>query len=137
MLHLEHGVMETKAGVQRDKRLLALYGQVCRLLDRIKPDIAAVEHLYAGRNATTAIEVAEARGVLLLALAERGICSRAYAPSSIKLALADSGKASKQEVRAIVMEQLGLETPPQPDDASDGLACALTLLYDLLNKDDL
>lgn len=135
--HLEHGVMETVIGQARDLRLLDLYQQVCTLLDRTRPDQAGIEHLYAGRNATTAIQVAEARGVLLLALAERGIPSKAYAPATIKLSLADHGKATKQEVRAIVMEQLGLERPPQPDDASDGLACALTLLYDSLGDEDL
>lgn len=135
--HLEHGVMETVIGEARDHRLLDLYQQTCRMLDRVKPDMAGIEHLYAGRNATTAIQVAEARGVLLLALAQRGIPSRQYAPATIKVTLADHGQATKQQVREIVMLQLGLEKPPQPDDASDGLACALTLLYDALETRDL
>ena len=129
--------METTIGASRDLRLLDLYDQTCQMLDRTKPDMAGVEHLYAGRNVTTAIQVAEARGVLLLALAQRGIPSRHYAPATIKVTLADHGNATKQQVRAVVMEQLGLEKPPQPDDASDGLACALTLLYDALETRDL
>jgi crossover junction endodeoxyribonuclease RuvC len=137
VLHLEHGCMETTIGESRDVRLLDLYDQTCQMLDRTKPDMAGVEHLYAGRNVTTAIQVAEARGVLLLALAQRGIPSRHYAPATIKVTLADHGNATKQQVRAVVMEQLGLEKPPQPDDASDGLACALTLLYDALETRDL
>jgi crossover junction endodeoxyribonuclease RuvC len=137
VLHLEHGVMETTIGESRDLRLLDLYRQTCRMLDRTKPDMAGIEHLYAGRNATTAIQVAEARGVLLLALAERGIPSRHYAPATIKVTLADHGNATKQQVRQVVMEQLGLQKPPQPDDASDGLACALTLLYDAMETRDL
>lgn len=137
VLHLEHGVFETTIGEVRDLRLLDLYQQACCMLDRVKPDMAGVEHLYAGRNATTAIQVAEARGVLLLALAQRGIPARHYAPATIKVTLADHGKASKQQVREIVMLQLGLEKPPQPDDASDGLACALTLLYDAMESRDL
>jgi crossover junction endodeoxyribonuclease RuvC len=137
VLHLEHGCMETTIGESRDLRLLDLYDQTCQMLDRTKPDMAGVEHLYAGRNVTTAIQVAEARGVLLLALAQRGIPSRHYAPATIKVTLADHGNATKQQVRAVVMEQLGLEKPPQPDDASDGLACALTLLYDALETRDL
>ncbi len=132
VLHLEHGVLETKPGGVRQERLHDLYQQFCLLLDRVKPNFAGVEHLYAGRNATTAIQVAEARGILLLGLAERNIPSRSYAPATIKVSLADYGKATKQQVREIVMVQLGLEKPPQPDDASDGLACALTLLYDSL-----
>lgn len=135
--HVEHGCMETTVGEDRDKRLLDLYQQVCSMLDRTRPDMAGVEHLYAGRNATTAIQVAEARGVLLLALAQRGIPSRQYAPATIKMTLADHGKATKIQVREVVMEQLGLEKPPQPDDASDGLACALTLLFDAMESRDL
>ncbi len=137
VLHLEHGVMETTIGEARDLRLLDLYQQTCQMLDRTRPDMAGVEHLYAGRNATTAIQVAEARGVLLLALAQRGIPSRHYAPATIKVTLADHGNATKQQVRQVVMEQLGLEKAPQPDDASDGLACALTLLYDAMETRDL
>ncbi len=135
--HVEHGCMETTVGEDRDLRLLDLYRQTCTMLDRTKPDMAGVEHLYAGRNATTAIQVAEARGVLLLALAQRGIPSRQYAPATIKMTLADHGQATKIQVREVVMEQLGLEKPPQPDDASDGLACALTLLFDAMESRDL
>lgn len=137
VMHVEHGVMETTVGENRDLRLLDLYRQCCQMLDRTKPVLAGVEHLYAGRNVTTAIQVAEARGVLLLALAQRGIPSRQYAPATIKLTLADHGNATKLQVREIVMMQLGLEKPPQPDDASDALACALTLLYDAMETRDL
>lgn len=134
--HLEHGCFQTTPGAPRAERLLDLYSQFTALLDKFDPDVAGIEHLYAGRNATTAIQVAEARGALLLGLAQRGIPSRAYAPSSIKLTMTESGRATKFEVREMVMMQLGLEKPPQPDDASDALACALTLLYDILEDDD-
>lgn len=131
--HVEHGCLETSTHDSRQDRILDLYTQFSELLDRLKPDIAGVEHLYAGRNATTAIQVAEARGAILLSLAQRGISSRAYAPASIKMTMTESGRATKYEVREVVMMQLGLEKPPQPDDASDALACALTLLFDVLD----
>lgn len=130
--HVEHGCIETDKRESREERILDLYQQFCLLVDRVKPDLAGVEHLYAGRNATTAIQVAEARGVLLLALTQRGIGARSYSPATIKVSVADHGKATKIQVREMVMLQLGLEKKPQPDDASDGLACALTLLYDSL-----
>ena len=79
--------------------------------------------------------MAEARGAILLALAQRSIPSRAYAPATIKVTMTESGRATKYEVREVVMMQLGLEKPPQPDDASDALACALTLLYDVLEDE--
>ncbi len=132
--HVEHGALKTQPGEERPLRLLHLHRQFQALLDRVEPDLAGIEHLYAGRNATTAIQVAEARGILLLGLAERGIPSKAFAPATIKMTLADHGRATKQEVREVVMLQLGLVKKPQPDDASDGLACALTVLYDSLES---
>ncbi len=134
--HVEHGCLETNKNDTRQDRILDLYTQFTQLLDHLKPDVAGVEHLYAGRNATTAIQVAEARGAILLSLAQRGIPSRAYAPASIKMTMTESGRATKYEVREVVMMQLGLEDPPQPDDASDALACALTLLFDVLENED-
>ena len=134
--HVEHGCLETNKNDTRQDRILDLYTQFSQLLDHLKPDVAGVEHLYAGRNATTAIQVAEARGAILLSLAQRGIPSRAYAPASIKMTMTESGRATKYEVREVVMMQLGLEAPPQPDDASDALACALTLLFDVLENED-
>lgn len=135
VLHIEHGCMETDKTDSRQDRILDLFTQFTQLLDHLKPDVAGVEHLYAGRNATTAIQVAEARGAILLALAQRSIPSRAYAPATIKVTMTESGRATKYEVREVVMMQLGLEKPPQPDDASDALACALTLLYDVLEDE--
>jgi crossover junction endodeoxyribonuclease RuvC len=132
--HIAHGCLETNKAHTRQARILDLYRQFTQIVDEYKPDVAGVEHLYAGRNVTTAIQVAEARGAILLALAQRAIPSRAYAPASIKLTLTESGRATKLEVREIVMMQLGLEEAPQPDDASDALACALTLLYDVLEN---
>ena len=134
--HVEHGCLETNKNDTRQNRILDLYTQFSQLLDHLQPDVAGVEHLYAGRNATTAIQVAEARGAILLSLAQRGIPSRAYAPASIKMTMTESGRATKYEVREVVMMQLGLEDPPQPDDASDALACALTLLFDVLENED-
>lgn len=134
--HIAHGCLETDKADNRQNRIHDLYSQFVEVVDKYQPDIAGIEHLYAGRNATTAIQVAEARGAILLALAQRGIPSRAYAPASIKMTLADSGRADKYEVREVVMMQLGLEKPPQPDDASDALACALTLLFDVLENPD-
>ena len=134
--HVAHGCLETDKNLSRQDRILDVYQQFQQIVNEYKPDLAGVEHLYAGRNATTAIQVAEARGAILLCLAQKGIPSRAYAPASIKLTLTESGRATKLEVREVVMMQLGLEKAPQPDDASDGLACALTTLYDYLENPD-
>ena len=80
--HIAHGCLETSKELSRQERIHDLYRQFQQVIQEYKPTMAGVEHLYAGRNATTAIQVAEARGALLLVLAQSGIPSRAYAPAS-------------------------------------------------------
>jgi crossover junction endodeoxyribonuclease RuvC len=82
--------------------------------------------LFFGRNTTTAIRVGQARGVLLLALANAGIPIAEYSPPKIKEAVSGYGKASKQQVQFMVQNILDLDEIPRPDDAADGLAVALT-----------
>jgi crossover junction endodeoxyribonuclease RuvC len=82
--------------------------------------------LFFGRNITTAVRVGQARGVLLLALANAGIPVAEYSPPKIKEAVSGYGKASKQQVQFMVQNILDLDEIPRPDDAADGLAVALT-----------
>jgi crossover junction endodeoxyribonuclease RuvC len=91
-----------------------------------RPDTAAVEEVFFGRNITTAISVGQARGVLLLALANAGIPIREYSPPKIKEAVTGYGKADKNQVQMMVRNLLDLEETPHPDDAADGLAVAIT-----------
>jgi crossover junction endodeoxyribonuclease RuvC len=97
-------------------------------LTEYRPDAAAVEELFFGRNITTAVKVGQARGVLLLALANAGIPVAEYSPPKIKEAVSGYGNASKRQVQYMVQNLLNLEEPPRPDDAADGLAVALTHL---------
>lgn len=108
------------------QRLQLIYQEVNALLAAYKPDQAAVEQLFFGRNITTAIKVGQARGVLLLALANAGIPVAEYSPPKIKEAVSGYGNASKEQVQFMVQNMLGLEELPRPDDAADGLAVALT-----------
>lgn len=107
-------------------RLQIIYQELNALLAEFRPDQAAVEQLFFGRNITTAISVGQARGVLLLALANAGIPVAEYSPPKIKEAVSGYGNASKEQVQFMVQNTLGLEEPPKPDDAADGLAVALT-----------
>ena len=89
-------------------------------------DVAAVEQLFFGRNITTAINVGQARGVMLLALANANIPIAEYSPPKIKEAVSGYGNASKEQIQFMVQNLLGLDEIPKPDDAADGLAVALT-----------
>jgi crossover junction endodeoxyribonuclease RuvC len=108
------------------RRLQLVYQGLNELLEQYQPDAAAVEELFFGRNITTAIRVGQARGVLLLALANAGIPVAEYSPPKIKEAVSGYGKASKQQVQFMVQNLLDLDEIPRPDDAADGLAVALT-----------
>jgi crossover junction endodeoxyribonuclease RuvC len=108
------------------ERLQIIYAALNSLLEQFHPDSAAVEQLFFGRNITTAISVGQARGVLLLALANAGIPVAEYSPPKIKEAVSGYGNATKQQVQYMVKNMLDLDEIPRPDDAADGLAVALT-----------
>ncbi len=108
------------------QRLQLIYERLNELIDTYQPDAAAVEELFFGRNITTAIRVGQARGVLLLALANASIPVAEYSPPKIKESVSGYGNASKQQVQFMVQNILDLEELPKPDDAADGLAVALT-----------
>ncbi|MBN1564296.1 MAG: crossover junction endodeoxyribonuclease RuvC, partial [Anaerolineae bacterium] len=96
------------------------------LIEQYQPDAAAVETLYFGRNVTTAITVAQGRGVILLALAEAKLTIREYKPAEIKQAIAGYGNADKWQVQEMIRQLLNLDEIPRPDDAADGLGVAIT-----------
>lgn len=95
------------------------------LIEKHRPTLAGVESLYAARNVTSVIPVAQARGVVLLALAQRGLEATEYPPQTIKQALVGEGGAEKAQVQELVRLLLGLQEIPKPDHASDALAAAI------------
>ena len=121
------------------RRLQIIFEKLNDLIAEFRPDAAAVEKLFFGKNITTAISVGQARGVLLLALANAGIPVSEYSPPEIKEAVSGYGNASKQQVQFMVQNILGLDEIPKPDDAADGLAVAFTLYqrqkYEALYRD--
>lgn len=122
---VDHGVIETRPGQAMPDRLLILHHEVTALLERYRPDELAVEQLFFSRNVTTAIAVGQARGVVLLAAAQRGIPVFEYTPAEIKNAIVGYGKADKRQMQEMVRILLGLAEVPHPDDAADALAIAL------------
>ncbi len=125
MRHLAHGVITTNAREQTGARLKHIFSELEALLKRYRPAEAGVEALYFSKNITSAIPVAHARGVVLLALAQSGIEAREYTPQAIKSAIVGEGRATKQQITEFVRVLLNLPEAPTPDHASDALAAAI------------
>jgi crossover junction endodeoxyribonuclease RuvC len=121
-----YGVIKTAARQPMAERLRLIYDRITALVHEHRPDAAAIETLYFGKNVTTAITVAQGRGVILLALAEAGLPIREYKPSEIKQAIAGYGNAEKPQMQEMIRQLLNLDDIPRPDDAADGLGVAIT-----------
>lgn len=121
-----YGVITTPARTPMQDRLLKIHTEITDLIAAHQPDAAAIETLYFGKNVTTAITVAQGRGVILLALAEAGLPVREYKPAEIKQAIAGYGNADKWQVQEMIRQLLNLDEIPRPDDAADGLGVAIT-----------
>ena len=119
------GTVTTPADMAFPARLELLYDDMCRLIAELKPDCAAVEELFWGRNITTGIGVAQGRGVILLAVEKSGIPLHEYTPMQVKQAVVGYGKAEKRQVMDMTRRILKLEDKVRPDDAADAVAIAL------------
>lgn len=122
---VDYGVIQTPAGLEDEKRLLILYQKLNELILLHAPDAGAVEKLFFRRNVTTAIGVGQARGVVLLTLAQHGLPVWEYTPMEVKQSVSGYGNADKRQVQLMVQTLLGLKEYPKPDDAADALAVAI------------
>jgi crossover junction endodeoxyribonuclease RuvC len=125
MVALDGGVVTTPAGADQGARLAVIHARVGELLDEHRPEAVAVEELYFGANVRSAFAVGQARGVVLLAAAQRGVPCWAYTPQQIKGAVCGSGRAAKDQVQRMVQTLLALAELPRPDHAADALAVAI------------
>ncbi len=126
---VDYGVITTPANIAPAQRLLLLYQGLSELLRQHQPAAAAVEELFFSRNVTTALAVGQARGVVLLTLAQAGVPIYEYKPREIKQAVAGYGGAEKRQMQEMVRMTLNLTTIPKPDDAADALAIAICHAY--------
>ena len=126
---LDFGVVKTKVDAPIAERLKELYDSLVQVFEETKPEMVAVEKLFFSKNITTGIVVAEARGIVLLVAAERGLPVYEYSPNEIKKCLTGYGSANKTQVEEMVRVHLGLEKKPKPDDAADALAVAITCSF--------
>jgi len=125
---IDFGVIETPAKQPLERRLATIYEDLQSVIAEFKPDLVAIEKLFFYRMGNT-IAVAQARGVILLVIGQYEIPYLEYSPPEIKQTLTGYGKADKQEVQTAITREFNLSSPPQPDDAADALAVALTAWY--------
>jgi len=123
------GVITTPAGLVLPQRLQQIYKQLSALVDEYRPEEAAMEELFFGRNVTTAIAVGHARRVVILAVVNAGIAIPEYKPSEVKLAVTGYGAAKKGQIGEMVRLLLHLQSIPRPDDAADAAAIAICHLH--------
>jgi len=122
---IDGGVIEAPPDEPAEQRLVRIHGSVAELIGWHEPEAVALEDLYFGKNVRSAIGVGQARGVVMLAAAERGVRCFDYTPQAVKMAVCASGAADKQQVQTMVASLLRLPEPPQSDHAADALAVAI------------
>jgi len=127
--HIDHGTISTDSKQAPEKRLLGLYRELTSLIKTFKPVGLGIETLFFTRNISSAMPVAQARGVVLLAAAEKGMAVGEYSPVTIKQSVVGAGRAEKGQVQEMVRLLLGLQDIPKPDHAADALAAAITFIH--------
>ncbi len=125
---IECGVIRTTARDPLPARLLVLAEAISDLLERHQPDVLALENVFHGRNARSALVLGHARGVVMLVAARAAVAVAEITPAEVKRAVTGTGAASKDQVGAMVARLLHLASAPSPADAADGVAIALTHL---------
>lgn len=120
------GVITTPAHTPVDERLEEIFDGLTQIIRETNPQIMSIEKLFFSRNVTTAISVAQARGVAMLTGRKAGLEISEYTPLQIKQTITGYGKADKKQVQEMVRIQLGLSEVPKPDDCADALATAIT-----------
>ena len=122
---LEYNAITTPAGMPVPERLQAIYQGIEHFINKYKPDAVAIEELFFNSNQKTAIMVAQARGVIIVAAKNKGVPLYEYTPLQIKQAVTGYGRADKKQIQNMVKMILNLNAIPKPDDAADGLAVAI------------
>lgn len=123
---LIHGVFTTSKGEALERRLLEITRDLEQIIDSYKPEMLVIEELFFAKNTTTALKVAEARGVITMTAAKHGMEVIHVKPNEVKLAVTGYGTADKRQMQEMVKMAFKLESIPKPDDAADALAVALT-----------
>lgn len=124
-----YGVIETKKNTPHGERLVIIYNRLYAILSEYQPHAASMEVLFFSKNVTSAMGVAESRGVLTLCLAQNSIFLAEYTPNAIKKSVTGSATADKASVQNYIKLLLGLSDIPKPDHAADAIAAAITHIH--------
>ena len=122
---LDYGAITTQAGTPFNRRLEMIYDDLCLLMERFHPEAMSIEKLFYNTNAKTVIDVAQARGVTVLAAQKHGVEVFEYTPLQVKQSVVGYGRAEKKQVQEMTRLILNLEKIPKPDDTADALAMAM------------
>lgn len=124
--HVAHGLIETSPKKTFLERIIEIHTKLEGIIKEYKPSRAAVEELFFAKNVTTAIQVAQARGAILLSLSQAGIPVDEFTPLEVKQALTGYGRAEKSQIQKMVLMTLHMKEKRLQDDAADALAVAIT-----------
>jgi crossover junction endodeoxyribonuclease RuvC len=122
---LDYGAIETSSKMSTEDRLAIIHHEIDVLIKKYKPDVMGVEMLFFNKNVRTAITVAQARGVILLAAAQNSVRLTEFTPLQVKQAVVGYGNATKEQVIYMTQRLLNLPSKPHPDDVADALAVAI------------
>lgn len=123
---LAHGSITTSPKQETGERLNIIFNEIQKVIDRFSPQYAGIESLFFAKNQSSAMPVAQAKGILHLLMYQNNIQPAEFTPIQIKQSVTGSGKASKSEVQQLVKILLGMQQIPKPDHAADALAAAIT-----------
>lgn len=123
------GVIRTSASLPVAQRLLSIEKGLTAWLEEHRPDAVAVERVFARSDSSTIMGTAQASGIAMVVAARRGLPIAMHTPSEVKAAVSGNGRATKDQVGAMVTRILRLDSPPKPADAADALALAITHVW--------
>ncbi len=122
---IDYGAITTEAHIPFPERLQTIYTQMNIIIQKYRPDVMSMEKLFYNNNAKTVIDVAQARGVIVLSAQMNGVKIHEYTPLQVKQSVTGYGRAVKKQVQEMTRIILGLEKIPKPDDTADALAMAI------------
>lgn len=126
---VDYGAIETSPALEQAQRLHIIFSEMNKMIEKYQPDIVGVEQLFFNKNVRTAMAVGQARGVILLAIAQNKIALAEYTPLQVKQSVVGYGKATKEQVIFMTQRLLNLSEKPKPDDVADALAIAVCTLH--------
>ncbi|MAG14151.1 MAG: crossover junction endodeoxyribonuclease RuvC [Spirochaetales bacterium] len=123
--HIFHDTISTDPAAITGVRLETIYDGIKKAVETFQPSMAGIESIYFAKNISSALPVAQARGVILLGLSQENILTREFSPQMIKQMITGNGRAEKAQVQRLVRFLLSMDEPPGSDHASDALAAAI------------